>query len=63
MNEKNLLAHRLRVTTTAAEILEREAYALKECSTVDGNWLNEVEAKADYSLMMRTARELRDLCR
>lgn len=55
--------HRARgILRHAAELLETDAEVLKACSTVDGDWGAEVEAKADYEDMKRTARELRTLC-
>lgn len=46
----------------AAALLDGEADALKECSTVDGDWREEDDAKASYEDMKRTAQELRALC-
>ncbi len=45
----------------AAQLLEQEAQALKECSTIDGDWRDEVDAKAAYEDMTLTARQLRRL--
>ncbi len=53
------VARTTRVMRHAAELLEQEAQALKECSTVAGHWGDEVDAKAAHDDMVRTARELK----
>lgn len=44
----------------AAQLLEREAAALRECHTIKGEWSNEdAPVEADYHEMMSVALELR----
>lgn len=54
MNANNTLAE-------AAEILTTEAEALRVCSTFEGDWGDEHDARADYERMLRVARELWEL--
>jgi len=54
-------AHDRRVLRKAADLLEREADALKECSTLDGDWGDEECARQDYEEMKRVAHDLRVL--
>lgn len=51
-----------RVITRGADLLEEQAAALKDCSTVDGEWpAYESEAHEAYTGLISAARDLRDL--
>jgi hypothetical protein len=50
-----------RIMAHAAELIEREAKALQECHTLDGDWGDELDAKEEYDDRIETARELRAL--
>jgi hypothetical protein len=45
----------------AAAMLEYEAECIKESHTINGKWLGEPEAKADYDEFKKVARELREI--
>ena len=54
-----------RIITRAAELLEAEAAALKECHTIDGQWRDEPEeeneARFEHDEMIEIATDLRGL--
>lgn len=50
-----------RVASHAADLLEKEAQALLECHTIDGEWGDEIDVKAEHNDMIETARQLRAL--
>jgi hypothetical protein len=50
-----------RVTAHAADLLEERAKSLMECSTVDGDWGDALDAKAEYEDLTNTAKQLRVL--
>jgi len=57
-----LILRARRIITRAAELLEEQAAALKDCSTVDGEWpAYESEAHEEYTGLISAAQDLRDL--
>lgn len=47
-----------RIIKRAAELLDEDAEALYECSTIDGDWRDEHDAKADHDERRELATEL-----
>jgi len=59
----NLRTARARlVLHKAADLLDCEAEALKVCSTLNGEWGDEEDARQDYEEMKQTVHDLRTLC-
>ena len=50
-----------RIASHAAALIEKEAEALRECHTLDGDWGEDTEAKAEYEDRIKTAHDLRIL--
>lgn len=44
----------------AIEILQNEAKTLWECSTINGQWLNELHAQSEYERLLCVVKALRD---
>jgi len=50
-----------RVAAHAADLLEREAQAMYECHTFDGDWGEHHAGKQDHDDFIKTASDLRNL--